>query len=82
MDSRINKNRTMKLLSINYIKWQIALVFLFINQFVQASDDFPDFLDDAEDIPPAPIDQWIIPMVVLALLIMYYYNKKTQYSEI
>lgn len=81
MDSRINKNRTMKLLSINHIKWQIAFVFLFINQLVQA-DDFLDFLDDAEDIPPAPIDQWIIPMVVLALLIMYYYNKKTQYSEI
>ena len=32
--------------------------------------------------PVAPIDQWIIPMVVQALVIMYYYNKKTKHSEI
>lgn len=70
----------MKLLSINHIKWQIAFVFLFINQLVQA-DDFPDFLDDAEDIPPAPIDHWIIPMVLLAILILYHYSKRMRSSS-
>jgi hypothetical protein len=43
--------------------------------------DFP-FEGDPGDEPAAPIDQWIIPMVVLALVIMYYYNKKTKHSEI
>lgn len=64
----------MKLLSINHIKWQMAFVFLFINQLVQA-DDFPDFLDDAEDVPAAPIDEWLIPMGFLALLLLYYYRR-------
>jgi hypothetical protein len=43
--------------------------------------DFP-FEGDPGDVPAAPIDQWIIPIVVLALVIMYYYNKKTKHSEI
>lgn len=81
MDNRINKNRTMKLLSINHIKWQMAFVFLFINQLVQA-DDFPDFLDDAEDVPAAPIDDWIFPMVLLGIVMIVYYSKKKQPTKV
>ena len=58
-----------------------GLCFFFINQLVQA-DDFPDFLDDAEDEPAAPIDDWIFPMALLGIAMMVYYTKKKQPTKV
>jgi hypothetical protein len=62
------------------IKNLFVIVLLLLTGYVQANP--PGFEDDVPDNPAAPIDSWIIPMVVLALLIMYYYNKNTKRSGI
>ncbi|MCR9181681.1 MAG: hypothetical protein NXH73_02040 [Flavobacteriaceae bacterium] len=37
------------------------------------------FDDDVDDsTPAAPIDHWIIPMIVIGLLLIFYYFKKSQ----
>jgi hypothetical protein len=40
------------------------------------------FEDDVEDVPAAPIDDWIFPMVLLGIAMMVYYTKKKQCTEL
>ena len=70
----------MKRLNNNSIKYQLILTFLFLAQFVQAQPGFDDG-DDVVDVPAAPIDEWIFPMVLLGIAIIVYYTKKKQLTE-
>lgn len=36
----------------------------------------PGFEDDVVDVPAAPIDQWVLPMIVLGIAMRYYFMKK------
>jgi hypothetical protein len=81
MDYRIIRE-IMKNQTSHTIKNLFVIVLLLLTGYVQANDAPPGFDDDVPDNPAAPIDSWIIPMVVLALLIMYYYNKNTKRSGI
>lgn len=38
----------------------------------------PLFVDGVDDTPAAPIDDWIIPMIVIGVLLIFYYYKKSQ----
>jgi hypothetical protein len=80
MDCRLIKEALMKRLNNNSIKYQLILTFLFLAQFVQAQPGFDDG-DDVVDVPAAPIDEWIFPMVLLGIAIIVYYTKKKQLTE-
>ena len=69
----------MKRLNNNSIKYQLIITFLFLAQFVQAQPGFES--DDVEDVPAAPIDDWIFPMVLLGIAMIVYYTKKKQFTE-
>lgn len=57
------------------IKYQFIVILLF-TQFVQAQPGFES--DDVEDVPAAPIDNWLIPMFVVGVVLVYYiYKRKT-----
>ena len=71
----------MKRLNNNSIKYQLILTFLFLAQFVQAQPGFDDG-DDVVDVPAAPIDEWIFPMVLLGIAMIVYYTKKKQLTEL
>lgn len=78
MDSRLIKEALMKRLNNNSIKYQLIVTFLFLAQFVQAQPGFDDG-DDVVDVPAAPIDDWVLPMVIVGIAIIAYYTKKKQY---
>ena len=69
MGCRIIKTREMK-----YIK-KIALVTLVTLAQIQTvvAQSTPPFDDDVQDVP---VDNWIIPMALVGLGIMFYYVKK------
>ena len=71
----------MKRLNNNCIKYQLIVTFLFLTQFVQAQPGFDDG-DDVVDVPAAPIDDWVVPMAVLGILLIYYFYKKQVISKI
>lgn len=56
------------------IKYQLFLSLFFLSQIIQAQD----FDDDVDDVP---INDWIIPMAIIGLLLVFYYykNKKLKY---
>jgi len=81
MDCRLIKEALMKRLNNNSIKYQLILTFLFLAQFVQAQPGFDDG-DDVVDVPAAPIDEWIFPMVLLGIAMIVYYTKKKQLTEL
>ncbi len=60
------------------IRFQFLFVLLFLVQFAQAQPGFDDG-DDVQDVP-APIDDWILPMAILGVGIMYYFIKKKKQS--
>ena len=70
----------MKKLNSTRIKYQFIVIVLFLTQFVQAQPGFNDG-DDVEDVPAAPIDDWIFPMLLLGIAIIIYHTKKKQYNE-
>ncbi|WP_264548119.1 hypothetical protein [Flavobacterium sp. N2820] len=70
----------MKKLNRTTIKYQLVVIVLFLAQFVQAQPGFDDG-DDVVDVPAAPIDEWIFPMVFLGIAMMVYYTKKKQCTE-
>lgn len=70
----------MKKLNRTTIKYQFVVTLLFLAQFVQAQPGF-DYGDDVVDVPAAPIDEWIFPMVLLGIAMMVYYTKKKQCTE-
>jgi hypothetical protein len=59
------------------IRYQFLLVLLFLVQFAQAQPTFDDG-DDVNDAVPAPIDDWILPMMLLGVGIVFFYLKKRQ----
>lgn len=59
------------------IRYQFLLVLLFLVQFAQAQPTFDDG-DDVNDAEPAPIDDWILPMMLLGVGIVFFYLKKKQ----
>ncbi len=59
------------------IRYQFILVLLFLVQFAQAQPTFDDG-DDVNDAAPAPIDDWILPMMLLGVGIVFFYLKKRQ----
>jgi len=65
----------MKKLNRNRIQYQLVVIVLFLSQFVQAQ---PGFDDDTVDVPAAPIDEWLLPMFVVGVVLVYYiYRRKT-----
>lgn len=65
----------MKKLNRNRIQYQLVVIVLFLSQFVQAQ---PGFDDDTVDVPAAPIDEWLLPMFVVGVVLVYYiYKRKT-----
>jgi hypothetical protein len=80
MDCRLIKEVLMKKLNRTTIKYQLVVTLLFLAQFVQAQPGFDDG-DDVVDVPAAPIDEWIFPMVLLGIAMMVYYTKKKQCTE-
>jgi hypothetical protein len=60
------------------IRYQFLLVLLFLVQFAQAQPGFDDG-DDVHDVP-APIDNWILPMAIIGIAVMYYFIKKKRQS--
>jgi hypothetical protein len=80
MDCRLIKEALMKKLNRTTIKYQLVVIVLFLTQFVQAQPGFES--DDVEDVPAAPIDDWIFPMVLLGIAMIVYYMKKKQFTEL
>ncbi|WP_396209020.1 hypothetical protein [Flavobacterium sp.] len=57
-------------------KIQLAvLVALSQVQFIAAQT--PDFVDDVQDVP---VDNWVIPMAILGVALMYFFIKKKRQS--
>ena len=81
MDCRLIKEALMKKLNSTRIKYQFIVIVLFLTEFVQAQPGFDDG-DDVVDVPAAPIDDWIFPMVLLGIAMMVYYTKKKQCTEL
>lgn len=71
----------MKKLNRTKIKYQLVVILVFLAQFVQAQPGFDDG-DDVVDVPAAPIDDWVVPMGVLGILLIYYFYKKQVISKI
>lgn len=74
MDKRI----TMK-------KYQLTGILLFIfclNSLTLLAEEATDFADDVEDVPAAPIDNWIPYAIVLVVVFAYIMlNKKTSTAK-
>ena len=57
-------------------KIQLAvLVALSQVQFIAAQT--PDFVDDVQDVP---VDNWVIPMAIIGVALMYFFIKKKRQS--
>lgn len=80
MDCRLIKEVLMKKLNRTTIKYQFVVIVLFVTQLLQAQPGFDDG-DDVVDVPAAPIDEWIFPMLLLGIAIIIYHTKKKQYTE-
>jgi hypothetical protein len=56
------------------IKNLFVIVLLLLTEYVQANP--PGFEDDVPDNPAAPIDSWIAPMLLAAIVLMYVMYKR------
>ena len=66
-------------LKINLIKHQLVLVLVLLTQVAQAQSQTQgiDFDDDVQDVPVASIDNWITPMILLAIVgVLMYYQRQ------
>jgi hypothetical protein len=78
MDCRVIKVGIMKKINNNNIKYQLVLAFVCLTQFIQAQPEFEDG-DDVVDVPAAPgtpIDDWIVPMFIIGIILLFYYFKE------
>ena len=66
MDCRIIKVNKMK--NIAKIKYSLALVLFTVT--LQAQQSFPD------DVQDVPIDDWVLPMILIGIAFMFYLIKK------
>ena len=63
------------------IKKHLVVVFLLLTGYVQATEPGPPgFEDDVADVP-APINDWIIPAMVLITLLMFFYFRNLQKKQ-
>lgn len=72
MDSKIKQNK----MKIHNIKYKIALIALFLIQLPAFADG--GFDDDVDDVPVAPIDSWIYPVILLTIVGVYFLMRKKQ----
>lgn len=57
------------------LKLKISLVILSVCTAIAQGQ--PSFTNDVEDVPPAPIDDWVMPVMGIAiLLIVSHFRKK------
>jgi hypothetical protein len=68
----------MKKLNRNRIQYQLLVTVLFLTQFVQAQPAF----DDGDDVQDVPIDNWVLPMFILTLLLIYLMHRKHNLSRV
>lgn len=68
MKTRTNKTRLL-----------FQLVFLLLSQISFAQG--PVFEEDVIDVPSAPINDWLIPTSIIAMVMFFYIFKKTQREE-
>ena len=57
----------------NIINRMCFIMIMFLSTVINAQTPFPD---NTEDVPGAPIDDWIIPFIVLSSICGYYLLKK------
>ena len=81
MDCRVIKVGIMKKINNNNIKYQLVLAFVCLTQFIQAQPEFDDG-DDVVDVPAAPIDDWIVPMFIIGIILLFYYFKEYKKKEV
>lgn len=65
----------MKSSHINKIKFPVLIVLLFLTQWVHADTGFDD---DVQDVPEAPIDNWIESVLIVGLVVLFFYFRKRQ----
>lgn len=68
----------MKIAIKTKIKFQLLVVALFASQLINAQE--PGGFDDDVVDNAAPIDDWIIPMLLLATCLLFYILKKRKPS--
>lgn len=56
----------------------LAILLLFPFQTLLAEEEFPD---DVQDVPAAPIDNFIIIAIVIALAFAFYFLKKIERNK-
>lgn len=62
-------------------KLGVCLLVLYLFPFVaMAQDEDPGFPTEDPGAPTAPIDDWVLPMFIIGLLLVYYFYRKYQYS--
>ncbi|WP_396167604.1 hypothetical protein [Flavobacterium sp.] len=66
------------------MKSKIYLVVFNLFSFVAKADVGGDPGFPGEDDPgaPAPIDDWIVPMFIIGIILLFYYYKKYQKAEV
>lgn len=64
----------MKKLNRTKIKYQLVVILVFLAQFVKAQPSFDDG-DDVVDVPAAPIDDWVVPAVLITILLVFLFFK-------
>jgi hypothetical protein len=70
MDGSITNSIKMKMITHNLkYKYIYAIVFLIGNFNVLFAQDEPAFDDNVIDNPAAPIDNYVLPMLVIAIII-------------
>ena len=57
-------------------KIQLA-VLLTLSQVQFIAAQTPDFVDDVQDVP---VDNWVIPMAIIGVALMYFFIKKKRQS--
>jgi hypothetical protein len=63
--------------AVNTLQIKIYLmVFNLMSIAAMANDPGFPFEEDPGEDPAAPIDQWILPMVIIGIAIMYYFIQK------
>lgn len=63
-------------------KWILFFVVFVCSTISTFAQDEPTFEDDVLDNPPptAPIDFWLLPMIILGLLYAYFFLKKHNFK--
>ena len=67
--------------TVNTLQIKIYLmVFNLVSIAAMANDPGFPFEEDPGEDPAAPIDDWILPMAIIGIVVMYYFVKKKRQS--